>query len=54
LIALSEKVLYLLYFGTDNKILLLQTMPGTDVMIFKMFSPKKSAEKIGVFDQRQS
>jgi hypothetical protein len=24
--------------------------PGTDVMILKIFSPKKSEKKIGVFD----
>jgi hypothetical protein len=29
--------------------------PGTDVMIFKkIFSPKKSAKKIGVFNSKQS
>jgi hypothetical protein len=27
--------------------------PGTDVMIFKIFSPKISAKKIGVFDSKQ-
>jgi hypothetical protein len=28
--------------------------PGTDVMILKIFSPKNFAEKIGVFDSKQS
>jgi hypothetical protein len=27
---------------------------GTDVMIFKIFSPKNSAKKIGVVDSKQS
>jgi hypothetical protein len=27
--------------------------PGSDVMIFKIFSPKLSAKKIGVFDSKQ-
>jgi hypothetical protein len=26
--------------------------PGTDVMIFKIISPKNSAKKIGVFDSK--
>jgi hypothetical protein len=29
-------------------------VPGTDVMILKIFSPKNFAEKIGVFDSKQS
>jgi hypothetical protein len=28
--------------------------PGTDVMIFKIFSPPKKFRKIGVFDSKQS
>jgi hypothetical protein len=28
--------------------------PGTDVMILKIFSPKNSAKKFGVFDSKQS
>jgi hypothetical protein len=28
--------------------------PGTDVMIFKTFSPKNVVKKIGVFDSKQS
>jgi hypothetical protein len=28
--------------------------PGTDVMILKIFSPKKFAKKIGVFDSKKS
>jgi hypothetical protein len=28
--------------------------PGTDVMIFKIFSPKNFAKKIGVFYSKQS
>jgi DNA-directed RNA polymerase subunit RPC12/RpoP len=28
--------------------------PGTDVMIYKIFSAKNSAKKIGVFDSKQS
>jgi hypothetical protein len=28
--------------------------PGTDVMISKIFSPKKNRPKIGVFDSKQS
>jgi hypothetical protein len=31
-----------------------QFQTGTDVMIFKIFSPKNFAKKIGVFDSRQS
>jgi hypothetical protein len=29
-------------------------LPGTDVMIFNIFSTKNSAKKIGVFDSKQS
>jgi hypothetical protein len=28
--------------------------PGTDVRIYKIFSPKNSAKKVGVFDSKQS
>jgi hypothetical protein len=28
--------------------------PGADVMIFRNFSPKNSAKKIGIFDSKQS
>jgi hypothetical protein len=31
----------------------LTTKSGTDAMIFKIFSPKKIGEKIGVFDSQQ-
>jgi hypothetical protein len=38
--------------GGGRKLQLTLEVPGTDVMIFKIFSPKNSAKKNGVFDSK--
>jgi hypothetical protein len=47
-----EEILMNLQCGQKKLGLMLN--PGTDVMIFKIFSPKNFAKKIGVFDSKQS
>jgi hypothetical protein len=39
-----------LFFSTGTS----HTIPGTDVIILKIFSQKKNCEKIGDFDSKQS
>jgi hypothetical protein len=49
-----SKIDKLHFFRKFPKLVILTLSPGTDVMIFKIFSPKIFGEKIGVFVSKQS